>query len=507
MSIPEGVQIKASGNPRKLSKTRLGAVFGPIFSTKRYMIHNSNMVNTLRGIVERVFVVKSENGFQPPPRPKATSFIQALLPEFQALTTGCLLRPLSIDDTVRLWTGAKQKVYARALESLRLTSLSRKDGCLSTFVKCEKIDASKGDPAPRVIQPRNPRYNLHLAAYLKPHEHEFYRRIDQMFDTDGLGDRTVFKGLNARAAAEHLILKSSRYGNPVFVGLDASRFDQHVSDVALRWEHSIYLKSFAYGHKWLETLLQWQIDNRGVARLRDGRIEYEVVGRRMSGDMNTSLGNCILMCSLVHGYMRQWGVKYSLANNGDDCVVIMERNHLHLLDQLPSWFLGMGFNMKVEPPVYDIRQVSFCQVNVLTSPNYNICVRNPHVVMSKDLHSTYPFTHENQYLQWLIASGECGRTSHGGVPVLEAFYRCFPTGDITDGGVQSQLENWKKYSIVGGGSDVPISDEMRHSMWVAFGITPDCQIALEAVLRKVRFSATIGEITGIPYSSYFQGNI
>jgi len=223
--------------------------------------------------------------------------------------------------------------------------------------------------------------------------------------------------------------------------------------------------------------------------------------------MNTSLGNCLLMSSLVHAYLREIRVPASLANNGDDCVLILERKHEHKLKGLSEWFLRMGFNMKVEEPVYDLRQVSFCQVNVLTSPNYNICVRNPHVVLSKDLHSTYPFTHENQYLQWLTASGICGSTSHGGVPVLEQFYKCFPTGEITNRGVVATLENWQKYSIVGGGMDIHISDEMRHSFWVAFGILPDAQIALEHVLLGVRFGTTIGKIGGFPYSSIFQGNI
>lgn len=213
------------------------------------------------------------------------------------------------------------------------------------------------------------------------------------------------------------------------------------------------------------------------------------------------------MSSMVHAYMRELQVKHSLANNGDDCVLILERKHLPKLKSLPEWFLKMGFNMKVEPPVYDIREVSFCQVNVLTSPNYNICVRNPHVVLSKDLHSTYPFTHEHQYNQWLIASGICGSTSHGGVPILEQFYQCFPTGEITDKRVQSELDNWRKYSIVGGGLNVSISDEMRHSMWVAFGIVPDAQIALEKLLKRQRFGTNKGIITGTPYSSIFQGNI
>ncbi len=508
MSIPEGVEIKVSGNPSRPAKRRKGAVFGPILSGKRYLIHNCSFNNTLRGIVERVFVVLRDGKFQAPPSPTRRYF-RELLPEFKLLTQHSPLRPCSLDHVVDLWTGSKRAVYARALESLRSKGLTREDALLTTFVKCEKIDATKDNPAPRVIQPRSPRYNLHLGRFLKPNEHEFYRRIDQMYDTDGLGDRTIFKGLNARAAAEHLVLKASRYSDPVFVGLDASRFDQHVSVEALRWEHSIYLESFAYGHGELSKLLGWQLENIGLARIPDGRrIKYRVDGRRMSGDMNTSLGNCIIMSSLVHAYCRTKRVpKFSLANNGDDCVVVCERKHLGLLSDIPSWFLEMGFNMKVEPPVYDIREVSFCQVNVLTSPEYNICVRNPNVCSSKDLHSCHPFTHHDEYRQWLIASGDCGRNSHQGVPVLQSFYNSFPRGVITNKTISSEYERWIRYSIVGGSKNVAISDEMRHSFWVAFGITPDCQIALEKMYANISYGDALGEAPHIPYVSLFQGNI
>lgn len=463
----------------------------------------------MRGLVERVFRVRSSSGqLVSPPVPEPEHFNTTLLPEFRRLVSGLSLRPIPLDQVIGLWTGSKRAVYQRAYDSLRLDQLSRKDGFLSTFVKCEKIDSSKGDPAPRVIQPRSPRYNLHLARFLKPHEHVFYEQVDQMWDTDGLGDRTIFKGLNAKTAADHLVLKSSRYSNPVFVGLDASRFDQHVSAIALGWEHSVYLECFQYGKQELANLLGWQVDNIGLARIPDGRrIKYQVTGRRMSGDMNTSLGNCLIMSSLVHAYLREKGIKGSLANNGDDCVVMIERQHLHHLDDIPTWFRKMGFNMKVEPPVYDLRQVTFCQVNVLTDESTNICVRNPRVVLSKDLHSAYPFTHESQYSQWLSASGICGLTSHGGVPVLQDFYRAFPQDHITDKGVLTELERWNKYSIVGGTSESSISDGMRHSMWVAFGILPDAQVALEHLYKRIRFGTALGSVDSVPYAAYFQGTI
>lgn len=504
--IPEGVQVTASGNPSMHTKTRKGAVFGPILSSKRYIIHNLNLKNTLRGIVERVFLLRRPDGTMiPPPTPDSKIFNMRLLSEFNSLTSWPSLRPLTTEGVLPLWKGAKLELYKRAFESLKDRGVCRYDSFLKTFVKCEKIDASKSDPAPRVIQPRSPRYNLELAAYLKPHEHEFYRRIDRMFDKDGLGDKTVFKGINAHEVAKHLLLKASRYSNPVFVGLDASRFDQHVSETALRWEHMVYERCFAYGCDRLNMLLEWQVKNVGRAYLPEGTIKYHVLGRRMSGDVNTSLGNCILMSSLVHAYCRTRFRKFSLANNGDDCVLIIEKHELWKLHDLSDWFLEMGFNLKIEDPVYDIRKVSFCQTNVLTSPGYNLAVRNPNVVTSKDLHSTYPFTSEHQYIEWLSASGVCGATSHGGIPVLESFYAAFPKCDITDRGIKEELQRWKTYSIVGGGEKRPITDEMRHSFWVAFGILPDCQLALEDMYSRVRFGTAHGSVDAFPYVSALQG--
>jgi hypothetical protein len=379
---------------------------------------------------------------------------------------------------------------------------------LKAFVKCEKIDASKKDPVPRIIQPRNARYNLSLAAFIKPHEHNFYKRVDRMFDVDGLGDKTIFKGLNATTAASNFLLKASRFSKPVFVGLDASRFDQHVSATALRWEHQIYLKSFAYGHSELAKLLDWQVGNIGRSYLKDGKIKYKVQGHRMSGDMNTSLGNCLLMSSMCHSYLRthMQGGKFALANNGDDCCIIVEERDLAKLNELEPWFLEMGFNIVREKPVFDIRQVSFCQVNVLTSKSVNICVRNPNVVVSKDLHSAFPFTHNNEYLQWLSASGQCGLNSHRRVPVLESFYRAFPQDAITHAKIQEELDNWYRYSIVGGTEDGEIEDEMRHSFWLAFGITPDSQIALEEMFKRMKFGDAVGTVNHIPYVSLLQGN-
>jgi hypothetical protein len=132
------------------------------------------------------------------------------------------------------------KVYRAAADSLSTIPVSKRDAVLSTFVKAEKINLTKKpDPAPRVIQPRSPRYNVAVGRYLKRLEKDIYRALKAL-----AGDVVVMKGYNAGQSGEIIARKWARFNRPCAIGLDASRFDQHVSEAALRWEHSVYTQLF-----------------------------------------------------------------------------------------------------------------------------------------------------------------------------------------------------------------------------------------------------------------------
>lgn len=502
--IPAGVKMKVTETPERSPKHRCGAVFGPNLSTNKYTMFDNNLVNTTRGLLERVFLLKKASGYEVPRRPNKKLFNKVLATEKRMLTNGPLFKPWHIKDVLPLWSGPKHRTYVSAYNSLKVRPLTRSDGYLKTFTKVEKVSKNKADPVPRVIQPRSPRYNLHLARFLKPYEKDYYKRIDRMWDSDGYGDKTVFKGMNASQVATEMLKKASRFSDPVFIGLDASRFDQHVSDIALQWEHSVYLDNTAYDKPTLATLLSWQVRNIGKAHFPEGKIEYTVEGRRMSGDMNTSLGNCMLMSSMVHAYMRSKRIKSSLSNNGDDCVLMFEKKHLNKLGDLSDWFAKLGFDMVVEEPLYDIRKVPFCQMHVLTGVDYNIAVRDPEVACSKDLHSTYWFKKDNDYLEWLSSVGICGYESTRGVPVLESFYSAFPKIEITNYHFKLEMERERTYCHVGGSKNVAISDEMRHSFWVAFGITPDSQVELEKYYNGMKFDDRVGDDRSLPLVSLFR---
>lgn len=454
----------------------------------------NNSVNTLeRAVLERVFYVKRGGTFAPPPRPAQGHFPRCLYDTRRALARHLpLSAPMGYSAFVATFQGRKRVIYQRAVDSLLRRSVCRQDAKLRVFVKYEKTDFTrKTDPVPRVISPRDPRYNVEVGRFLRPVEERIFDALGQLF-----GHRTVFKGMNSLDSGRCMAEKWAMFRRPVAVGLDASRFDQHVSRDALKWEHDVYLSCLprAKHRRALARLLRWQLTNNCVGFTPDGRVRYKVDGGRMSGDMNTSLGNCVLMCSMVHAYSAARGVKVQLANNGDDCVVIMEAKDLPRFSQgLDEWFLALGFNMVVEDPVYDLERVEFCQTQpvwVGPQPHDYLMVRHPKWAIAKDTVSVHPLDSDRAFRGWLDAVGQGGIAMTGGVPVFQDFYHSYIRcgkflKSATTGlswGVRSLIRGMKRqYGAV--------SPRTRLSFWVAFGVTPDEQLCLERFYSSINVGA------------------
>lgn len=378
-------------------------------------VHNNNLANLRRGLVERVFNVERNGTLEPVAVPEDGVYHHIL-----GKITSRLLRyiPFSsrcpLEDFPKLYSGRKRTIYQNAVDSLYEKPLTRKDGYLSTFLKAEKINFSKKpDPAPRVIQPRLPRYNVVVGRYLKPLEHKIYRALAKMH-----GSTVVAKGLTIDETGRLIASKWHKFNQPVAIGIDASRFDQHVSEQALEWEHAIYNKIFESDE--LAQALKWQIHNIGYARCKDGCIKYSKIGSRMSGDMNTALGNCLLMCCLIISYLDSKNIEYDFINNGDDAVLFLEAKHRHCLNDLPVWFERMGFDMVVEPPAYELEQLEFCQMRPIHLGNEDYTmVRNYPTSIAKDLTCLEP----TAFKAWMHSVGQGGQSVTSGVPIYNAFYK------------------------------------------------------------------------------------
>lgn len=446
-------------------------------------VHNNNLRNMLRGIRERVYAVVEGGELVPPPRPEPGFVEQQLKAEAEALDRMAFsTTPMSPQEFVELYEGRRRQVYQNALDSLAGLPVSRADADSCSFLKAEKIPFyAKADPAPRMIHPRSPRYNVALGRYIRRIEHRVYRALDKLW-----GGTTVMKGYNARQVAGHLRGMWDTFRDPIAIGLDASRFDQHVSVPMLEWEHKRYLAWFHGGdRRELAELLRWQLSTKCRGRADDGTVKYRVDGMRFSGDMNTGLGNCTIMCALVHAWCRIRGVKARLANNGDDCVLVLERNQASQLDEsgMTAWFRRMGFTLKVESRATVFERISFCQASpVFNGLGWVMCRQHGHA-MSKDTTSLKPFDSKRTFDRWRATVAEGGLALSSGIPVQQEFYTALgrgASGKLSDPTLESGMMRLAE------GLEAkarPVTPESRFSYWLAFGVTPDEQEALEGWLR------------------------
>jgi len=456
---------------------------------------NNDLATLHRAVTERVFCVKSSDSFCSPPRPSEGYFDATMSRVLECLKP--LLpstAPCSHQEFVDAYRGRKKQNYQTALdEIINGRSNLERDSHLNVFVKFEKTDhTTKLNPVPRVISPRDPKYNIRVGRYLKPLEHRLFKSLGGLF-----GHRTVIKGLNAARSAEVLKEKWDMFRDPVAVGLDASRFDQHVSLQALRWEHQVYLDCFPQKkHRTrLANLLKLQEVNNATGYTPDGKLSYTVKGVRMSGDMNTSLGNCVLMCSMIKAYSLERSVNLQLANNGDDCVVFMERCDLgRFSDGLYEWFLKLGFNMTIEKPVFEFPQVEFCQTKPIFDGESWIMCRNPITAIVKDSVMLKPFSNDKEFKGWLDAVGTGGLAMAGQIPIFQEVYRAYQRSG-QQRKIQDDLLPWSFRNLSKGmnRSYGPVHDQTRLSFYTAFDITPDEQICLEAYYSKLMISSVPGE--------------
>lgn len=484
-----GIRVKRRG----VVRPRLTPVFTGLMGRAVFGVHNNSLNNGARALVERVFRSPDAQGaLQPPPPCTAQPLIT-----LEGFTRSLIRhigvhRPITREQFVGMYVGRRRSVYERAVKSLEERELDARDfGVEKAFVKAEKINFSaKPDPAPRVIQPRNPRYNVEVGRFLKSLEHTTYSAIAKVY-----GGPTVMKGLSAEGVAQAMADMWAEFPEPVAIGLDASRFDQHVRAEMLKWEHTVYTRCYTKADRdRLRWLLSGQIYNSGYMQCDDGRLYYEVDGSRMSGDMNTALGNCLIMCALIWTFAKERGVRVRLANNGDDCVIICSRrDEVRVTQGIAEWFLTYGFKMKVEAPVYKFEHIEFCQAHPVTDGTTWVMVRNPFTTLSKDaLCVNRDFAHGPAAQKWLYAVGECGLSMVGGIPVVQEQYCAFlrmgspglgANSVITETGMAFMARGMHRRK-----SEPTV--EARVSFWEAFGVSPTQQVNYEALLREVSFSTT-----------------
>jgi hypothetical protein len=177
--------------------------------------------------------------------------------------------------------------------------------------------------------------------------------------------------------------------------------------------------------------------------------------------------------------------KYELVNDGDDCVLILEREELHKLNPLDEWFLAMGFEMVREEPVYELEQIEFCQSHPVWGPEGYVMVRNHKVSQAKDCLSLVPLDTPGGFDKWRYVVGKGGLSLSSGIPVAQEFYMSMMRGGDASGSIQAQMDSG--FLFLGRGMEpryATVSARSRYSYWLAFGVNPDEQVSLEQSYRS-----------------------
>lgn len=247
-----------------------------------------------------------------------------------------------------------QHAYLNPPASIKLAALVR------MMIKYEKMHKLK--KAPRAIQYRSTWFTLMYARYVLPMEQALYGMC-----LDHPGIRTFAKGRNNAERAADLRAAYEVYKNPIIILDDKTAFDSSIGPCHLEYVHNIIRACFGK-HRLLEQLMKHQLFNRGWTR---GGIKYECIGRRMSGDADTALGNSLINYMALKYAYGEAAIVYC---DGDDSVVF--------LPQPTEAKPGTGF--KTETVVVEnFEDIEFCQCYPRSDERGWIMSRHPLRAMTR----------------------------------------------------------------------------------------------------------------------------
>lgn len=407
------------------------------------------------------------------------------------------LVPMTRREYARSAPARNRKRYHAACDSLQLKALVRRDGRIKWFVKSEKTERARWCPleewvkdvVARSICPRDPRYNVEVGRFIKPFEERLYHVFNDIF-----GAGTVCKGLNWSERGTVLFAKFISVHDCVIVCIDANRFDQHVGEAALRFEHSVYGAAYdgVPGVESLRRYLSWQLTNTGTAILPEGRIDFRLHGGRMSGDVNTSCGNVMLMVLMSIDLCNRIGTRPVIANDGDDTVFFLPRSCLSRFTKTISpHFAEYGFSVRVDQTTDTFEKLDFCQTRPVWTPyGYKMC-RDPAKALGTDCVSVRDMP-VKAIPKHRAAVAACGLAVASDMPLFRSYYKRMAEhqpdvkADLGIFGERNRelMEGTRNYH--------EITVETRNSFARAWGISPSIQVEMERVARSINFVDSFG---------------
>jgi hypothetical protein len=362
---------------------------------------------------------------------------------------------------------AARKRYTEAFASIDAIGAGANATRVSAFVKVEKWERDKIVPiiqkAPRSIQFRSYKYCGRLSTILLPLEKALWA-----LEVDGLCP--FAKNMNTFRVASTLKAMSDRFVDPIYVLLDHAKFDSCITIPWIALEEAFYRK--ATGDSELRELMESQILNRGYTK---GGIRYECVARKMSGEYNTSLGDTLVNYTILTDVFRN--VRHQKLLNGDDSVVILEKDDLRSVDISPETWKRYGFKTTVEV-VDEFEKIDFCQARPIEiRTGVWRMVRVPSRAIGRSCVSVKRYEHRAWYAL-VAALGYSELACGDGVPMMQAWANLLMRSSLGATPLASEVSRRAKLERRVTESKI-VTDLARLSFFRAFGMTHTQQLDFE----------------------------
>nr|AZS32325.1 hypothetical protein 1 [Hypsignathus monstrosus tombus-like virus 1] len=239
----------------------------------------------------------------------------------------------------------KRRVYTEASRMVR--DEGRVISRITPFTKLEKVKTDKYR-APRLIHSRHATFNIEYGSYIKPLERSL--KPDKHFG----------KGTYDQIAAKIAGL-ASKY--KYYTAGDHSSFDAHNLREHLQLCHRFYAKCYD-NDKYLRKLSRRTLRNKCSTRHGES---YILDGGRMSGDVDTGFGNCIVNLYILRSVLSDLGYKGDAIVNGDDFILFSTAR----IDIARFGERLRSYNMecKLVDSATNISTVEFCRTKLVYHPD------------------------------------------------------------------------------------------------------------------------------------------
>lgn len=372
------------------------------------------------------------------------------------------------------------------------------------FVKFEKIPTSKieAGKAPRCIQYRDFKYMYAFKRSFLP----ITKAIKKCAELNVFGQvvNTIFtKNMLGCAIADNMRSLWLAFKNPVAVCLDHRNYDGHycrplIGVANKMWKKYAGCDNITRKTRLLARLLDEQFKTTGYS---NNGVKFNASGKRCSGEFTTSDENgvankhiiesvfewiiyMLLDMGVLKGKFEDWIVYLQV--NGDDSVIMLEHElwmaiNKHIGDDWLNTFKSLNQETEMDISTYHFEQISYCQASPVCIDGNWLMVKKPLRTLSRVCYTDKKLD-EKTVLRYYRSLGLCELAGSAGVPILQTLalrllelaQGARPLGKVD--------KVWAKSMNQGRIRFKPVTRDSRLSFERAFGIAPETQLAIEAII-------------------------